>query len=165
MNERLYAPNDTVGVGFRRKMLHHATKGKKSTKVELPVSVQAAARANGATARELNSVLREYLVEGAASAQQAAALTDLQGKPLIVLTADTGHDAKWQSAQDHLATLSTNSVHRVAKATTHQSLIDDEADSAAASAAGCESAPRTHRNGPERDSDKSLVSAVREQAT
>jgi hypothetical protein len=37
--------------------------------------------------------------------------------------------------RSHLATLSTNSVHRVAKATTHESLIDDEADSAAASAA------------------------------
>ena len=45
------------------------------------------------------------------------------------------NDAKWQSAQDHLATLSTNSVHRVAEATTHESRIDDEADSAAASAA------------------------------
>jgi hypothetical protein len=34
-----------------------------------------------------------------------------------------------------MATLSTNSVHRVARATAHESLIDDEADSAAASAA------------------------------
>jgi hypothetical protein len=66
---------------------------------------------------------------------QASSLTDLGGRPLIVLTADTGHYAKWQSAQDHLATLSTNSVHRVARATTHESLIDDEADPAAASAA------------------------------
>jgi hypothetical protein len=46
-----------------------------------------------------------------------------------------GHDAKRQSAEERLATLSTNSVDRVAKATTHESLIDDEADSAAASAA------------------------------
>jgi hypothetical protein len=62
-------------------------------------------------------------------------LTDLDGKPLIVLTADTGNDAKWQSAQEHMATLSTNSLHRVAHDTTHQSLLDDEADSAAASQA------------------------------
>jgi hypothetical protein len=67
--------------------------------------------------------------------QQAASLTDLSGKPLIVLTADTGHDDEWQSKQDHLATPSTNSLHRIAKATTHESLIDDEADSAAASQA------------------------------
>ncbi len=84
--------------------------------------------------RSLGSFVEEFL-QGSASVHQASSLTDLSGKPLIVLTADTGHDAKWQSAQDHLATLSTNSVHRVAKATTHQSLIDDEADSAAASAA------------------------------
>jgi hypothetical protein len=68
--------------------------------------------------------------------QQAASLTDLSGKPLIVLTADTGHDDEWQSKQDHLATPSTNSLHRIAKATTHESLIDDEADSAAEFAIG-----------------------------
>jgi hypothetical protein len=53
----------------------------------------------------------------------------------VVLTADTGHDAKRQSAQEHPTTLSTNRVDRVAKATTHESLIDDEADSAATSTA------------------------------
>ena len=62
-------------------------------------------------------------------------LDSLNGNPLIVLTADTGHHAKWQSAQEHMATLSTNSVHRVVHDTTHQSLLDDEADSAAASKA------------------------------
>ena len=67
--------------------------------------------------------------------QQAAALTNLNGKPLIVLTADTGNDEEWRAAQDHMATLSTNSLHRVAHATTHGSLVDDEADSAAASQA------------------------------
>ena len=36
--------------------------------------------------------------------------------------------------QDHLATLSTNSLHRHADAT-HESLLDDQADSAAASQA------------------------------
>jgi hypothetical protein len=77
----------------------------------------------------------EELLEGSASAHQASLLTDLDGKPLIVLTADTGSDAKWQSAQEHMATLSPNSLHRVAHDTTHQSLLDDEADSAAASKA------------------------------
>ena len=63
------------------------------------------------------------------------ALTSLNGKPLIVLTADEGiTDDQWQSKQDHMATLSTNSLHRHANAT-HQSLLDDEADSAAASQA------------------------------
>jgi hypothetical protein len=67
--------------------------------------------------------------------QQASALTGLNGKPLIVLTADEGiTDDQWQSRQDHMATLSTNSLHRHANAT-HQSLLDDQADSAAASKA------------------------------
>jgi hypothetical protein len=67
--------------------------------------------------------------------QQASALTSLNGKPLIVLTADEGiNDDQWQSKQDHMATLSTNSLHRHAQAT-HDSLISDEADAAAASKA------------------------------
>ena len=31
--------------------------------------------------------------------QRASSLTNLNGKPLIVLTADAGHDATWQSAR------------------------------------------------------------------
>ena len=43
-------------------------------------------------------------------------------------------DDQWQSKQDHMATLSTNSLHRHANAT-HASLLDDEADAAVASKA------------------------------
>ena len=100
----------------------------------LPPRSRDEARANSATARHLASWIEEVLA-ASASAHQASLLTDLDGKPLIVLTADTGNDAKWQSAQEHMATLSTNSLHRVAHDTTHQSLLDDEADSAAASKA------------------------------
>ena len=77
----------------------------------------------------------EEFVQANRSMQQAAALTNLNGKPLIVLTADTGNAAGWQQKQDQMATLSTNSLHRVANATTHASLIGDEADAAAASQA------------------------------
>jgi hypothetical protein len=66
--------------------------------------------------------------------QQASALTSLNGKPLIVLTADQRADDQWQPKQDHMATLSTNSLHRHANAT-HASLLDDEADAAVASQA------------------------------
>ena len=100
----------------------------------LPPPSLGEARAHSATARHLHSFLTESLA-GAASTQQASTLTNLDGKPLIVLTADTGHDTHWQSAQNHLATLSTNSLHRIAHATTHASLTDDQADSAAASQA------------------------------
>ena len=67
----------------------------------LPTRSRDEARANASTARSLDSFIEEFL-EGSASVQQAAAVTDLNGKPLIVLTADGGNDAKWQSAQDHL---------------------------------------------------------------
>src|SRR4029453_16614679 len=47
---------------------------------------------------------------------------------------DDGRLPAWQAKQDHMATLSTNSLHRHASAT-HQSLLDDEADAAVASKA------------------------------
>jgi len=100
----------------------------------LPPRSEAEARANASTAHHLDSYIEEFL-QGSTSMQQAAALTDLSDKPLIVLTADTGNDEAWRSAQDHLATLSTNSRHRVAKATTHGSMIADGADAGAATQA------------------------------
>jgi pimeloyl-ACP methyl ester carboxylesterase len=100
----------------------------------LPPRSRDEARANSSTARHLASFIEEFR-EGSRSSQQASSLTSLDGKPLIVLTADTGHDAREQSAQEYLATLSTNSLHRIAHDTTHASLVDDEADSAAASQA------------------------------
>jgi pimeloyl-ACP methyl ester carboxylesterase len=99
----------------------------------LPPRSRDEARANSSTARYLSSYIEES-VEGSASVHQAASLTDLDGKPLIVLTADRNADDEWQSKQDHLATLSTNSLHRHVDAT-HASLLEDDADSAAASQA------------------------------
>ena len=90
-------------------------------------------RAKSSTARHLHSHLKEVLA-GSASVRQAASLTALDGKPLIVLTADTGNAADWPAAQEQMVGLSTNSLHRVVHAT-HSSLVDDEADSAAASRA------------------------------
>ncbi|MFI6827506.1 alpha/beta fold hydrolase [Kribbella sp. NPDC050241] len=82
-------------------------------------------RASGATEGTLRSTIDEY-VQAAASVQQAASLRDFAGKPLVVLTAGTGSDAAWSAAQDHLATLSTNSVHRVIDGATHEALVADE---------------------------------------
>jgi pimeloyl-ACP methyl ester carboxylesterase len=106
------------------RLLAHADSG------SLPPRSRDEARANSSTARHLASFIEEFL-EGSPSMQQAASLTDLGGKPLIVLTADRNADEQWQSKQDHLATLSTNSLHRHTNAT-HASLVEDEADSAAA---------------------------------
>jgi pimeloyl-ACP methyl ester carboxylesterase len=98
----------------------------------LPDPVRDQARAQASLARNLDSFIQEFLQANRAM-QQAAALTTLNGKPLIVLTADTGHDAGWQQKQDHMATLSTNSSHRIASATTHESMLSDKADAAATS--------------------------------
>jgi pimeloyl-ACP methyl ester carboxylesterase len=101
----------------------------------LPPPSQAEANANASTARNVASTVKEYLADANTSMQQASSLTTLGSKPLIVVTADEAQsDPEWQTKQDHLATLSTNSLHRHAKAT-HQSLLADEADSAAASQA------------------------------
>lgn len=55
--------------------------------------------------------------------QQAQALTSLGDRPLIVVTAGSEPQAGWLTAQDQMAGLSTNSVHRVVAAATHISLI------------------------------------------
>src|SRR5215203_3787097 len=56
--------------------------------------------ANSSTARHLAIFIEEFR-EGSRSMQQASSLTNLNGNPLIVLTADPGQDAKWQSVRAH----------------------------------------------------------------
>ena len=90
----------------------------------LPPQSRDEARASSATAGYLGSFVDEYAVANR-SMSEAGELVDLDGKPLIVLTAGRGHDEGWMSAQDKLATLSANSLHRVVAGATHQSLIAD----------------------------------------
>ncbi|HUR23200.1 MAG TPA: alpha/beta hydrolase [Acidimicrobiales bacterium] len=71
----------------------------------------------------------EELSTLAVSLTQAGQLRDLAGKPLAVVTAGEGQQAGWAAAQDRLATLSANHLHRVVPAT-HSSLLLDETDSA-----------------------------------
>jgi pimeloyl-ACP methyl ester carboxylesterase len=87
-------------------------------------------RATGATASTLRSTADEY-VQASASMADAAALRDFGDKPLVVLTAGSGSDAAHLADQDHLATLSTDSVHRVIDGATHQALIAEQGGSAA----------------------------------
>jgi hypothetical protein len=58
--------------------------------------------------------------------EEAAALDDFADKPLVVLTAGIGSDATHSAAQNELATLSTNSAHRVIVGADHEALIGDE---------------------------------------
>jgi pimeloyl-ACP methyl ester carboxylesterase len=96
----------------------------------LPPRSRDEVRASVATASTVRSTIDEY-VQAAASVEQAASLGDFADKPLIVLTAGSGHDAAWSAAQNRMATLSTNSVHRIIDGATHEDLIGNEEGAAA----------------------------------
>jgi pimeloyl-ACP methyl ester carboxylesterase len=96
----------------------------------LPPRSREEVRASDATASTLRSTIDEY-AQAAASTEQAAALRNFADKPLIVLTAGSGHDAAWSAAQNRMATLSTNSVHRVVAGAAHEDLVGNEEDAAA----------------------------------
>jgi pimeloyl-ACP methyl ester carboxylesterase len=91
----------------------------------LPPRSRDGARASNATASHVRSTIDEY-VQANASTEQAASLGDFADKPLVVLTAGSGSDATHSAKQNDLATLSTNSVHRVIDGATHDSLISNE---------------------------------------
>jgi pimeloyl-ACP methyl ester carboxylesterase len=88
----------------------------------------------GATANEMAAFIDEYAVAGR-SASEAGDLTSLDGKPLIVLTAEQGNAPGWMPRQEAMATLSTNSLHDVVPGATHQSLVDDPTHAAVVSRA------------------------------
>jgi pimeloyl-ACP methyl ester carboxylesterase len=96
----------------------------------LPPRSRAEVRASDATASTLGSTIDEY-AQAAASTEQAAALRDFADKPLIVLTAGSGHDAAWSAAQNRMATLSTNSAHRIIAGATHDDLVGNQEHAAA----------------------------------
>jgi pimeloyl-ACP methyl ester carboxylesterase len=96
----------------------------------LPPQSRDEVRASLATASQFRSTIDEF-VQATASMKQAASLGDFADKPLVVLTAGSGHDAGWSAAQNDLATLSTNSVHRVIDGASHEALIMDEENAAA----------------------------------
>jgi pimeloyl-ACP methyl ester carboxylesterase len=79
--------------------------------------------------------LTDELIESPTAMTQAKSLTDFGDKPLAVITAGNGNDGAWLSAQNDLATLSTNTIHRVISGATHASLLEAENDAAASSRA------------------------------
>jgi alpha-beta hydrolase superfamily lysophospholipase len=82
------------------------------------------------TASHLRSTIDEY-AETNSSVEAAASLRDFADKPLVVLTAGTGSVADWSANQQALATLSTDSVHRVIGSTDHAGMIADQQGAAA----------------------------------
>jgi pimeloyl-ACP methyl ester carboxylesterase len=100
----------------------------------LPPDARDAERALAASARDLRGERDEWSQLPVAF-RQAQAVTDLGGKPLLVLTAGRGHDAAWSAAQDALAALSQNSEHRTAEDAAHVDLLQDEHAAAASTQA------------------------------
>lgn len=102
-------------------------------------------RATGATVGTLRSTIDEY-VQANASTQEAAALRNFGDKPLVVLTAGSGSDAAHLADQDHLATLSSNSVHRVIDGASHEALVAEPGASATTTQAIIEVSVRAQRS-------------------
>jgi pimeloyl-ACP methyl ester carboxylesterase len=91
---------------------------------DLPPRARDEVRAKTATAGYTSGWIDEF-VQANASGAEAAMLTDFGDKPLVVLTAGAETDATHDAAQNKLATLSTNSSHRVIDGASHAGLILD----------------------------------------
>jgi pimeloyl-ACP methyl ester carboxylesterase len=100
----------------------------------LPVPTRDEERAVVSSAN-LNRIQRDEFAELPMTLTEAAALTTLGDRPLIVVTAAKGAQAGWLPLQDKMTGLSTNSVHRVLPDTDHPGLIHDQAGAAQASQA------------------------------
>lgn len=83
----------------------------------------------------LNRIQRDEFAELPMTLKEAAALTTLGDRPLIVVTAAKGASAGWLPLQDRMTGLSTNSAHRVLPDTDHPGLIHDRVGAAQASQA------------------------------
>jgi len=88
----------------------------------LPAQARHQEQAFAATARDFRGMNDEWS-QLPTVFTQAKALTTFGAKPLIVLTAGQGQEAGWSDAQDKLALLSSNSVHRTIHAATHAELL------------------------------------------
>ena len=100
----------------------------------LPVPARVEERAVVSTA-SLNRIQRDEFTELPMTLKEAAALTALGDRPLIVVTAAKGAQAGWLPLQDKMAGLSSNSAHRVLPEIDHPGLIHDRAGAAQASQA------------------------------
>ena len=97
---------------------------------ELPPRYRDDARATAATGKEMSGFLDEFAVANRSGAE-AGRLRSLDAKPLIVLTATRGNSEGWMAAQNEMAALSSNSLHRVQQGAEHASFVDDPVHAAA----------------------------------
>jgi pimeloyl-ACP methyl ester carboxylesterase len=97
---------------------------------ELPPQQRAQIDALSPSTRQVSTYALELLAP-----TQTLRLGSLGNKPLAVVTAPKQAEPGWLKLQDDLATLSSNSIHRVVKGATHTSLLYERSDSQASSAA------------------------------
>lgn len=91
----------------------------------LPPHARDAARAFNSSPRQLTASRIEFL-QLPTVFNQAKALHSLNDKPLAVLSASVGEMRGWATAQDTLAQLSTNSIHRTVAGASHAALVEDK---------------------------------------
>jgi pimeloyl-ACP methyl ester carboxylesterase len=90
----------------------------------LPPEARDQARSFASSPRELRADRAEF-AELPSIFNQAKTLASVGSKPLAVLSASVGELTGWATYQDKLAQLSTNSVHRTVRGSTHQALLED----------------------------------------
>ena len=95
----------------------------------LPPEAQAQVRAFWSTGT-YGRAFRDEIAGLRTALSQAQALTTLEDRPLVVVTAVEGAHRGWMPLQEEMVNLSTNGIHRVVPDATHTSLIQDEGDSA-----------------------------------
>jgi hypothetical protein len=99
---------------------------------ELPHQQRAQIDALTPSTRQVSTSAGEFLAP--TQTRRLGSPGSLGNKPLAVVTAGKS-EPSWLKLQDELATLSSNSKHRVVKGATHTSLMYDRSDSQATSAA------------------------------
>jgi pimeloyl-ACP methyl ester carboxylesterase len=112
---------------------------------DLPAQQRAEVQAFHATTRQVKASVAEFKSTPQSSAQ-AGSTSSVVDKPLAVVTAGE-QTAEWLQMQDELATLSSNSIHRVVAGADHPSLLFTDRDTVESSAAIDQvvQSVRTHR--------------------
>ena len=101
---------------------------------DLPATARDEERAFLATPRDARSA-RDEFSQIRKTMTEAQSLTTLGDRPLVVLTAMKDAQGGWMAAQDELAALSTNSVHRMVADADHAMLTEHQATAAQSSLA------------------------------
>jgi pimeloyl-ACP methyl ester carboxylesterase len=100
---------------------------------DLPPKQRAQIEAFNSSTRQVATTAQEFRATPETSAQVRSA-GSLGDTPLAVITAGE-QSPEWLEMQDELAALSSDSIHRVVKGATHESLLYDKGDAQVTSAA------------------------------